>query len=94
MSAFVPRDELKKRLQEKGNECYGVLLDETTVINLPMAMAMLGLSEESAKKWYVKYGVPRMPGGAWLTTGRRFYQAIERYFDEQEGRDEGGEGLR
>ncbi|MAT71193.1 MAG: hypothetical protein CMJ58_16905 [Planctomycetaceae bacterium] len=86
MSTFMPKDEMTKQLREQGDgcQCFAVMLDETSVINLPIAMALLGLSEESTKKWYAKYNVPRMPGAAWLTTGRRFFRALERYFEEQE----------
>lgn len=88
MSAFIAKDELQKRLGD--TEFYGVLLDETTVINLPIVMAMLGLSEESAKKWYMRYGLAKMPGRTWPTNGRRFFQAMERYFDELETQSEAG----
>lgn len=93
MSAFIPKDELKHRLTQKGCEIYGIVLDETTVINLPVASAMLGLSEESTKKWYAKYNVRHLPGAAKLTSGRRFFLAMEQYFDEQDRKHEAGEGL-
>lgn len=93
MSAFIPKDELKSRLQQKGCEIYGAMLDETTVINLPVASALLGLSEESTKKWFAKYNVRHLPGAAKLTSGRRFFLAMEQYFDEQDRKHEAGEGL-
>ncbi|MEN1680988.1 MAG: hypothetical protein AAGJ46_15475 [Planctomycetota bacterium] len=83
MSAFLPRDQV-----EPGGYC--VLLDETSVVNLSVVSVMLGLSEESTKKWCVKYGVRRMPGRTWVTNGRQIFQAMERHFEESERGNEAG----
>ena len=71
MSAVVTQKDLQK-------EPYGVLIDDTAIFNLPMLQGFLGgIKADSAKKWAVKHGIPRLPGQSWTFSGRTCRIAME-----------------
>jgi hypothetical protein len=79
--------EVKKRPPElKKNEVLmAMIIEDDCVFNLPTLIAGMGFaSEETAKKWCMKYGAyPVTQGRTWLFTGKRFREALEAYDDRR-----------
>ena len=60
----------------------GVLIDDGAVFNLPILQKMLGLTEESTKKWAKKHGLQCIKGRSWIFTGKMMRQALERHLEQ------------
>lgn len=53
-----------------------VILDGS-IFNLQALQQLLGLTEESAKKWLKHHKVPALTGRSWVMSGRLMREALE-----------------
>jgi hypothetical protein len=53
------------------------MIPDGSVFNLQMLQRLLGQTEESAKKWAKRHGVPCIKGTTWVFSGTLFRIAIE-----------------
>ncbi len=60
----------------------GVILDDSSVLNLAALQAFLGgVEEKTAKKWATARGSPSLKGRTWIFTGATLRKAIEAQID-------------
>lgn len=71
------------------SDTFGVLIDDTSIFNLPILQKLLNQTEESAKKWAKRNGLECVKGRTWIFTGRLSRLAIERAIQQE---TEDGEG--
>jgi hypothetical protein len=72
----------RKCIADRDDIVATVLLDGS-VFNLQALQKLLGQTEESAKKWATRYGVPALKGKSWLFSGRLLREALEPAMLEQ-----------
>jgi hypothetical protein len=79
MSQMIPLNQIE------GGDVFAMLIDDTSVFNLQILQAGLGLSEESAKKWCSRHRVKAVSQGrTWLFTGATFRKALEAHAEESD----------
>lgn len=72
MSQIVPLNQIEN------GDLLGILIDDSSVFNLPILQGLLGLKEESAKKWCSRHGVQAASQGrTWVFTGKMFRADLE-----------------
>lgn len=70
-------------------DVLAVLIDDTSLFNLPVLQMLLGQEAESAKKWAKRHKVPSIKGRTWVFTGATARRAIEAHIIA--GPEENGE---
>jgi len=53
------------------------VLHDGAVFNLKVLQKLLGQTEDSAKKWVNKHGIPALQGRTWVFSGRLLREALE-----------------